>query len=337
MNRFRLSIFIFAFIASSTTALAQFNESGISAGFFDSSNEKDINFSEFHLPPLAVLFENAKSSPQILSLEKARQLAEAEVAKQKRHIFSYVTGHASYSYGIGDMWGNSTSAYSQTIYQYQGTKNAYWNIGVGLAIPVEDILDLTAAVKRKRIEADQAALQKDIAYDQLKLQIATLFIKITNDLVTLKTLGEAAAAYQGAGALNKEDFENGNVDIATYASTKMYESSQVQGYQSLQTGITTDIITLEILTHTPIITNATTEITLDKSLRKSAKEIAKENKATEKRIKRLEKEDKEKEIKLEKQLAKAEAQAAKADLKAAKAKAKAEKAAAKAAQKQKNK
>ena len=335
MNRLRRLIFIFAAAITSTTALAQFNESGISAGFFDSSNEKDINFSEFHLPPLAVLFENAKSTPQILTLEKARQLAEAEVAKQKRHIFSYLTGHASYSYGIGDMWGNNSSAYSATIYQYQGTKSAYWNIGIGLAIPVEDILDLTAAVKRKRMEVEQAAIQKDIAYDQLKLQIASLFVKITNNLVSLKTLGEAAAAYQGAGALDREDFENGNMDITSYASTKMYESGQVSGYQSLQTEITTDILTLEILTHTPIITNATTEITLDKSIRKSTKEIAKENKAAEKRIKKLEKEDKEKEISLEKKLAKAEALAAKADLKAAKAEAKAAKTAAKAAKKQK--
>lgn len=312
MNRFKLLIFIFAIIASSTTALAQFNESGISAGFFDSSNEKDINFSEFHLPPLAVLFENAKTNPQILSLEKARQLAEAEVAKQKRHIFSYLTGHASYSYGIGDMWGNSTSAYSATIYQYQGSKSAYWNIGIGLAIPVEDILDLTAAIKRKRIEADQAVIQKDMAYDQLKLQIATLFVKITNNLVSLKTLGEAAAAFQGAGALDREDFENGNMEISQYASTKMHESGQVSGYQSLQTEITTDILTLEILTHTPIITNATTEITLDKSISKTPKEQAKENKANEKRIKRLEKEEKDKIKKLEKAEAKAEKAAAKA-------------------------
>ena len=314
MNRFRRLIFIFALATTFTTALAQFNESGISAGFFDSSNEKDINFSEFHLPPLAVLFENAKSSPQILSLEKARQLAEAEVAKQKRHIFSYLTGHASYSYGIGDMWGNSSSAYSATIYQYQGSKSAYWNVGVGLAIPVEDILDLTAAVKRKRMEADQAVIQKDLAYDQLKLQIATLFVKITNNLVSLKTLGEAAAAYQGAGALDREDFENGNMDIAAYAATKMHESGQVSGYQDLQTSITTDILTLEILTHTPIITNATTEITLDKSISKTPKEQAKENKASEKRIKKLEKEDKDKEKKLEK----AEAKAKKAEAKAAK-------------------
>lgn len=319
MNRFRRLIFIFALTTTSTTALAQFNESGISAGFFDSSNEKDINFSEFHLPPLSVLFENAKTNPQILSLEKARQLAEMEVAKQKRHIFSYITGHASYSYGIGDMWGNSSSGYSATIYQYQGSKQAYYNIGINLAIPVEDILDLTAAVKRKRIDVEKATIDKDIAYDQLKLQIATLFVKITNNLVSLKTLGEASAASQGAGALNKEDFENGNLEIAAYADTKREESSQVSGYQDLQTAITTDIITLEILTHTPIITNATTEITLDKSISKTPKEQAKENKANEKRIKKLDKEEKDKIKKLEK------------------AEAKAEKAAAKAAKKQKNK
>ena len=312
MNRFRRLIFIFALATTYTTALAQFNESGISAGFFDSSNEKDINFSEFHLPPLAVLFENAKSNPQILSLEKARELAQAEVAKQKRHIFSYITGHASYSYGLADMWGNSQSAYSQTLYQYQGTKQSYWNIGINLAIPVEDILDLTSAIKRKRLEADQAVIQKDIAYDQLKQQIASLFIKITNNLVTLKTMGEAAAAYQGAGALTKEDFENGNLDMAAYADTKRFESGQVSGYQSMQTEITTDIITLEILTHTPIITNATTEITLDKSISKTPKEQAKEDKANEKRIKALEKEEKDKLKKLEKAEAKAEKAAAKA-------------------------
>lgn len=312
MNKFKRLIFMAAIVGASTQAYAQFDESGIAAGFFDSSKDKDINFSEFHLPPLAILFENAKANPQIMSLEKARQLAQAEVAKQKRHIFSYLTAHASFSYGKGDSWGSSSSAYNPILMQYQGTETNYWNLGVNLSLPVEDILDLTAAVKRKKMEVDQAIIAKDIAYDQLKLQIASLYIKITNNLVSLKTLGEAAAAYQGAGALNREDFENGNMDIEAFAYTKLHESGQVSGYQSLQTEITTDIITLEILTHTPIITNSTTEITLDKSISKSDKEIAKENKAVEKRIKKAVKESDKKEKKLEKAEAKAEKAAAKA-------------------------
>ena len=205
MNRFRRLLLMIVAAGINATTFAQFNESGISAGFFDSSNEKDINFSEFHLPPLAVLFENAKSTPQIMTLEKARQLAIAEVAKQKRHIYSYVQGHASYSYGKTDMWGNNSSSYGPMIYQFQGNVQSYWNFGVNLAVPIEDILDLKAAVKRKRMEVDQAALAKDIAYDELKLQIASLYVKITNNLVTLKTLGEAAAALQGAGAFLLDD------------------------------------------------------------------------------------------------------------------------------------
>ena len=312
MNKLRRLLVIVVTAGISSTALAQFDESGIAAGFFDSSKDKDINFSEFHLPPLAVLFENAKSTPQIMSLEKAREIAVAEVAKEKRHIFSYISGHASYSYGKADVWGNNSTTASPMIYQFQGSEQSYWNVGANLSIPLEDILDYGPAIRRKKLEVDQATIQKDIAYDQLKLQIATLYIKITNNLVSLKTIGEGAAAYQGAGALNREDFENGNMNIEDYAWTKQRESAQVTNYQVLQTEITTDIITLEIITHTPIITNSTTEITLDKSIHKSAKEIAKENKAVEKRIKKAVAEDEKKQKALEKAEKKAEKAAAKA-------------------------
>lgn len=320
MNKIKRLLMIVAATGIGSSAFAQFDESGIAAGFFDSSKEKDINFSQFHLPPLAVLLENAKANPQILSLEKARQIAEAEVAKQKRSIFSHINGHASYSYGKADMWGNNSSTTSYMIYQFQGTEQSYWNVGVSASITVEDILDYVPSIRRSRLEADQAVIAKDIAYDQLKLQIATLFVKITNDLVSLKTMGEAAAAYQGAGALNREEFENGNMEIESYAHTKMYESGQVSGYQALQTSITTDILTMEILTHTPIITNATTEITLDTHVTKSDKEIAKENKAVEKRIKKAVEEDEKKTKALEKAEKKAEKAAAKAAKKESKTK-----------------
>ena len=315
MNKSKRILLLIAFVASGTASFAQFNESGISAGFFDSSQEKSINFSEFHLPPLAVLFENAKATPQILSLAKAQQLAEAEVAKQKRHIFSYVTGHASYSYGVSDMWGNSSSSYNMRIMQFQGSEQKYWNVGVNLAVPVEDILDLGAAVKRKRLEAEQAQLKKDIAYDELKLQIASLFVKITNNLVTLKTFSEAAAIYQGAGKLNLEEFHNGNMSISNFAYEKLHENDVVNQYQQLQSQITVDILTLEILTHTPILTNSTTEITLDSNIQKSKKQIAKENKAVEKRIKEAAKEEEKKIEQLEKEEKKAAKDKAKQETK----------------------
>ena len=274
------------FSLSVQLAQAQYNDSGISAGFFDASEANTIDFSRFHLPPLAVLLENAKSNPQIQSLAKAQEIAQAEVSKQKRHIFSYVRGHASYGYGKTDMWGNNSSNMSSNmIYQFQGSEQSYWNVGVNLAVPLEDILDLKASVRRKKLEVDDARIKKDIAYDQLKLQIVSLYIKITNDMVALKTASENAAIYQGAGQLTQEQFHNGEMSIAAFAETKRKENDAVITYQQMQTQITTDIVTLEILTHTPIITNTTTDISLDDTITKTEKQIAKENKAIQKQIK----------------------------------------------------
>ncbi len=274
------------FAAMATTSYAQYENSGISAGFFDSSDNSTINFSTFHLPPLGVLYENAKQNPQILSLNKAQEIAQAEVNKQKLHIFSYVHGHASYSYGKTDMWGNNNSTQSYTtIYQYQGNEQSYWNVGVNVSVPLEDLLDLTASVRRKRLEVEKARIEKDIAFDELKKNIATLYIRITNNLVTLKTLSEGAAIYQGAGALNQEDFHQGNMTIEMFAGTKLHEVEVVSRYQEMQISITTDIITLELLSHTPILTNTTTDVTLDEE-QLSEKDIRKQNRQVAKNIKK---------------------------------------------------
>ena len=300
MNGARHLLVTTIFVAMASASHAQYNNSGISAGFFDSSDNSTINFSTFHLPPLAVLYENAKQNPTILSLNKAQEIAQAEVAKQKRHIFSYIQGHASYSYGKTDMWGNNSSTQSYTtIYQFQGNEQSYWNVGVNLSVPLEDILDLTASVKRKKLEVDQARINKDIAFDELKKNIASLYIKITNNLVTLKTISEGAAIYQGAGALNQEEFHQGNMTIEAFAGTKLHEASLVSQYQSLQTTITTDIITLELLSHTPILTNTTTDITLDDE-QLSEKAIRKQNREVAKNIKKAVAEEDERYRKIEK-------------------------------------
>ena len=300
MNSARHLLLTTIFVAMASASHAQYNNSGISAGFFDSSDNSTINFSTFHLPPLAVLYENAKQNPTILSLNKAQEIAQAEVAKQKRHIFSYIQGHASYSYGKTDMWGNNSSTQSYTtIYQFQGNEQSYWNVGVNLSVPLEDILDLTASVKRKKLEVDQARINKDIAFDELKKNIASLYIKITNNLVTLKTISEGAAIYQGAGALNQEEFHQGNMTIEAFAGTKLHETSLVSQYQSMQTTITTDIITLELLSHTPILTNTTTDITLDDE-QLSEKAIRKQNREVAKNIKKAVAEEDERYRKIEK-------------------------------------
>ncbi|MBO7115958.1 MAG: TolC family protein [Prevotella sp.] len=324
MNRIKRLLLLISMTGIGTMSYAQsLDDSGISAGFFDSSEETSLNFSSFHLPPLSVLFENAKQNPSILSLEKSEQIAKAEVAQQKRHIFSYVRAHASYSYGKTDVYSQLTNNQTGTmnftpIFESKdGSEQSYWNVGVNLNIPLEDILDWGPSIKRKRLEADRARLEKDIKFEELKLQISTLYASITNSLVTLKTASEGAAAYQGAGALNQEDFHQGNMTIEDYAWTKMHEVATVKEYQAIQTAIITDILTLEIISRTPIITNATTEVTLDGNYYKSESQIRRENKALEKRIAKEAKADEKRYQQLEKAEKAAKAKTARIEAKEA--------------------
>ena len=106
-----------------------------------------------------------------------------------------------------------------------------------------------------------------------QMQHLSSSVRITNNLSALRMAGVSAAIYQGASDLEEEEFHQGNMEIGDYAYTNLRGQSAVSNYQSLLTQITTDIVTLEILSHTPILTNTTTEITLDSGNHKTQKQI----------------------------------------------------------------
>lgn len=255
---------------SSTYATAQVddetrdNNNGIMAGYFDSKDGINVNYSSFKLPPLDILFTNARSNPSIEMLEKERLIAKELLRKEKFEFLSHITGHGSYSYGIMDNYGSNSSVTSPIYYQYMGSKQHYWNVGANVSFSVEDILDIRKKVKRKRYEYQKSELEKEEAYNNLKQEIVTLYVKINNDLISLKTAAENAASYKGAGLMTDQEFKLGDVTVRDLAETKRWESTAVQEYQMLQTQITTNILILEIITHTPIITNITNEITSEK-------------------------------------------------------------------------
>lgn len=264
MNRLKLILLLYiGMTACGVSAQVNDKNQGIVAGYFDTDDETNnqrIDYSNFRLPPLSLLFENAKSNPSIELLAREEAIQRELCKKERRNWSTWITGSAAYSYGVMDSYGTSESVISPVIYQYMGSKQNYWNIGARANIPLSDILDMKSRAKRQRLATEKVALQKDIAYEELKQTIATLYVRITNNMISLKTAGENAAAYKGAGLLNEEEFKMGEITVRDLAETKRWESSATQEYQNLQSAITTDILVLEILTHTPIITNSTVEI-----------------------------------------------------------------------------
>lgn len=237
-------------------------ESQIQAGFFDSNALDGIDYSEFKLPPLGMLFENAKSTPNIELLEKERQLAEKLLSKEKRTFLSFFRVHASYSYGNTSSTSTATDVMTPLYTFSNGIESNYWNVGASVNVGLDQLFDLGGRINRQRIEVEKATIQKEIAFDELKREIATIYVRITNNLIALKTAAENAAAYRGAGLMSETQFRNNMMTIQEVAEVRRWENSAVQTYQSIQSQISTDIIMLEIMTHTPIITNTISEMQL---------------------------------------------------------------------------
>ena len=62
--------------------------------------------------------------------------------------------------------------------------------------------------------------------------------------------------------MTEQRFRNNQATIQDLAEVRRHENDAVQTYQSIQGQISTDIILLEIMTHTPIITNTISETQL---------------------------------------------------------------------------
>lgn len=261
LRRSLLSIICFLAVQLS---FAQLNNDGTNVGYFDSSDLSEIDYADFQLPPLGLLFENARTNPSIELLEKERQIQEELLRKEKKYFLSFFSAHANYSYGVMDNYGSNSDVMTPIFYQYMGSKQHYWNVGARVNVPLESLFDLGGRVKRQQLATDRIAVQKEIAFEELKQRIATLYVSITNNLIAMKTAAENAAVYKGAGHLNEQQFKVGEVTVRELAETKRWENDAIGNYQRLQSSITTDILILEILTHTPIITNTITSINVNK-------------------------------------------------------------------------
>ena len=223
---------------------------------------ESVDYANIKLPPLGTLFENAKSTPSIELLEKERQLAQKLLSKEKMAFLSFFRVHGSYSYGNTSSTSTATDITTPLYTFASGYESSYWNVGASVNVGLESLWDLGGRINRQRLEVEKATVQKEIACDELKQKIATVYVRITNNLIALKTAAENAAAYRGAGLMTEQRFRNNQATIQDLAEVRRHENDAVQTYQSIQGQISTDIILLEIMTHTPIITNTISETQL---------------------------------------------------------------------------
>lgn len=212
-----------------------------------------IDYTKFKLPPLETLFENAKKSPGVEMYEAKMEAQDNLLITEKRSWLKYFRVGGSWQYGNIAINSAFTNEYTPLFYQTAGETQNSWYSTAGVSIPLDDLFDRKNRVKRQKMERRFTELEMEKWLDEQRIRIVNSYMKIQNGLATLQKKAEeynvAASNYRMA----ENEFKLGNATVESLNAAKRLE---VLAYESLKGGeyaITTEILTLEILSKTNII------------------------------------------------------------------------------------
>lgn len=207
----------------------------------------------FRLPPLKLLFENAKASPILEYYEKKKKADESLIMTEKKKWLNYIRMIGGYQYGV--IGNNTTFSDTNTpiFYQYSGNKQNWYNVGVSVSIPLDDLFDRKNRVKKQRLEMEATEYEKEKWYDEQKLRIVEVYTLAAKELALIKIKAEALLFSEAQLKLSESDFINGKITVQELNRQKSMYTVAATEYEEMKSQLDYALLKLEILAKTTII------------------------------------------------------------------------------------
>ena len=218
----------------------------------DYSKLQPSDYSSITLPPLDLLFENAKSAPTYELATVKEQIERKLLAKEKRAFLGFFSLRGSYQYG---MFGNESTYTDVAIAPYLTYATQAQNGYTGVNIPLDGLFDLTARVKRQKLNVRTAQLEREVKFEEMKKEIILLYATATSQLNILKLNAEALMLANVQYSIAEKDFSNGAIDSGTLSSEKSRQSDAQEKFENSKFELSKSLMILELVTHTPILRN----------------------------------------------------------------------------------
>lgn len=219
----------------------------------DYSSLKPEDYTNITLPPLDVLFENAKQGAVYKLADVKTQVEQRLLKKEKRAWLGFFSLRGSYQYG---MFGNDATYSDVTtpiINTYTTAAQNSYTVGGGVSIPLDGLFDLSARVKRQKLNIQSAELEKEVKFEEMKKEIITLYATATAQLNVLKLRSEAIILANAQYAITEKNFSNGTIDTGVLSTEKERQSTALERFESSKFELNKSLMILEVITHTPIL------------------------------------------------------------------------------------
>ena len=246
MKRFIYITFELLFLLTSSTHVAAQEVS-------DYSQLSDDEYTNIDLPPLSVLFENAKNSP-IYEMADVKATIERKLLRKEKWAFlGFFSLRGSYQYG---MFGNESTYTDVAISPYLSystqAQNGY-TVGAGVSIPLDDLFDLKGRVSRQRLTLRSAELEREVKYDEIKKNIIEMYATATSQIKVLQMRSESLVLATVQYEISEKNFANGTITSSELATDKEKQSQAREAYEKSKFELTKSLMILEVIARTPII------------------------------------------------------------------------------------
>lgn len=211
------------------------------------------DYSKIILPPLEELFENAKKSPSVEMFEAKMEAQDNQLVSEKRSWLKYFRVGGSWQYGNIAINSAFTNEYTPLFYQSSGVVQSSWYSTAGISIPLDDLFDRGNRVKRQKMERRFTELEMEKWFDEQKIRIVNSYVKVVNAISILQKKMENLTMATAQLKIAENDFTIGHALITDLNAAKKMELEAFEAYKQTQTTITSEILNLEILSKTKII------------------------------------------------------------------------------------
>lgn len=212
-----------------------------------------IDLTRLTLPPLETLYENAKNSPSVEMYEAKIETERSKVITEKRNWLKYFKAGGSWQYGNIAINSSFTNENTPLFFQSSGQSQSSYYGTVGVSVPFDDIFDRKNKVKRQQTEQRFAELEKGKWLDEQRIRIVTAYVKAKTALAMLKKNVEDHNVALTNYRMIENEFKSGNANITDLNAAKKLETEAYELLKTSEANIVSEILTLEILSRTKII------------------------------------------------------------------------------------
>lgn len=211
------------------------------------------DYMNLQLPPLDLLFENAKNSAAVDFYQVKMEEEASALKTEKRSWLKYFHFNTTYQWGIMGINTAYTDLDTPLFYQYSGGQQNWYNVGVTLAIPFDDFFDRPNRIQRQKLKTKSTQVEMEKWHEEQKIRIIEMYTKAVKELSVLRLKAEALSFANTHFELSQRNFLNGNLDTGALNQIKSTQMDALESYEQTRSELNKALLQLEVLSKTKIL------------------------------------------------------------------------------------